>query len=183
MNLLTTQIFVAFSIALMAVFAFHASSITAATNLVSQTSGADACAVQSTLAAGTSCFVTPPASTSAGTNFTIIFAPDKLVGSKIGSVILTISPLILSGGKYHNIQTTTVKDTLGNLMNGVALTMYENAGKSGGYFHGVTGPTKYPSGQTIEHDTYPGPGSYTEWSSATWNGQIVLSLKITVIVP
>ncbi len=68
-------------------------------------------------------------------------------------------------------------------MNGVAVTMYENAGKSGGYFHGVTGPSKYPAGETIEHDTYPGPGSYTEWSSASWNGQTALSLKITVIVP
>jgi len=107
----------------------------------------------------------------------------RVTGSKMCSVVLTISPLVLSGGKYHNTQTTTVKDTLGNLMNGVALTMYENAGRSGGYFHGVTGPTKYPSGQAIEHDAYPGPGSYTEWSSATWNGQTVLSLKITVIVP
>jgi len=41
----------------------------------------------------------------------------------------------------------------------------------------------FSAGETIEHDTYPGPGSYTEWSSATWNGQTVLSLKITVIVP
>jgi len=103
--------------------------------------------------------------------------------SKIGSVTLVISPLTLSNGKYRNTQTTTVRSTTGTLMNGVAVTMYENAGKSGGYFHGVTGPSKYPNGETIEHDTYPGAGSYTEWSSATWNGQTVLSLKITVKVP
>jgi len=90
---------------------------------------------------------------------------------------------MLTNGKYHNTQTTTVKSTTEALMNGVAVTMYENCGCSGGYFHGITGPTKYPNGEAIEHDTYPGPGSYTEWSSSTWNGQTVLSIKITVIVP
>lgn len=105
------------------------------------------------------------------------------ISTKIGSVTLVISPLTLSDGKYHNTQTTTVESTTGSLMNGVAVTMYENAGKSGGYFHGVTGPSKYPNGETIEHDTYPGAGSYTEWSSATWNGQTVVSVKITVVVP
>ena len=103
--------------------------------------------------------------------------------SKIGSVTLVISPLAHSNGKYHNTQTTTVKSTAGALMNEVAVTMFENCGCIGGYFHGLTGHSKYPTGETIERDTYPGPGSYTEWSSAALNGQTVLSVKITVIVP
>jgi hypothetical protein len=114
---------------------------------------------------------------------TVLVARLQSSSSKIGSVTLVISPLTLNNGRYRNTQTTTVKSTTGTLMNGVAVVMYENAGKSGGYFHSVTGPTKYPNGEAIEHDTYPGPGSYTEWSSASWNGQTVLSLKITVIVP
>jgi len=116
-------------------------------------------------------------------NRNIIITAKLATETKIGSVTLTITPLTLNGGRYSNTQITTVKSTSGSLMNGVAVTMYENAGKSGGYYHGVTGPSKYPAGQAIEHDTYPGAGSYTEWSSVTWNGQTVLSLKITVIVP
>jgi hypothetical protein len=120
---------------------------------------------------------------SASANGNLVINEKLTTGSKIGSVTLTITPLMLNGGKYSNIQTTTVKSTTGSLMNGVAVTMYENAGRSGGYYHGVTGPTKYPAGEAIEHDTYPGAGSYTEWSSVTLNGQTVLSVKITVIVP
>jgi len=116
-------------------------------------------------------------------NGSIVITARITSGTKIGSVVLVISPLTFSRGRYSNVQTTTVKSTTGALMNGVAITMYENAGKSGGYYHGVTGPSKYPAGETIVHDTYPGTGSYTEWSSANSNGQVVLSLKITIIVP
>jgi hypothetical protein len=114
---------------------------------------------------------------------TIIVAKPLSTTSKIGSVRLVISPLTFSNGKYRNVQTTTVRNTNGRLMNGVSVTMYENCGCFGGYFHGLTGPPKYPNGETIEHDAYPRPNSYTEWSSATWNGQTVLSMKITVVVP
>jgi len=159
---MTTKRFVAFSIIVLAFLALNSASIVpTGASAFAASSMMNECSVVVTIPSHAFCY---------------------LSGSKIGSVVLTISHLTFSGGKYSNIQTTTVRDTTGKLMNGVAITMYENAGKSGGYFHQVTGPTKYPPGETIEHDTYPGPGSYTEWSSATWNGQTVLSLKITVIV-
>jgi hypothetical protein len=97
----------------------------------------------------------------------------------IGSVSLSISPLADNGGKYSNTQTTTVTDTSGNPLEGVSITMYENAGKGGGYAHGRTNA----QGQFVVKDTYPGPGSYTEWSVATQGSQSVASSKINVTVP
>jgi hypothetical protein len=177
---MTTQTCAAFSILAIAIFAIHSTASVGMTSQAATVIDSNFCTLPSHVnlcyaGAQTLGYTLPNGST--------VIVAQISAASRIGSVVLVISPLTYSGGKYHNTQTTTVKSTSGTLMNGVAVTMYENAGKSGGYFHGVTGPTKYPAGETVEHDTYPGPGSYTEWSSASWKGQTVLSLKITVIVP
>jgi len=102
--------------------------------------------------------------------------------SRSGSyqVDLSISQLQQNeNGKYYNIQTATFTGPDGNPIQGAQVTYFENCGCSGGYFHGSTDA----NGQTVVKDTYPGPGSYTEWASITYQGQIYLSQKITVQVP
>ncbi len=95
------------------------------------------------------------------------------------SAQFNISPLAQNEGSYSNVQTLTFTDSNGNPVKGASVTYYENCGCAGGYFHGLTNT----NGQTSFTDTYPGPGTYTEWASVTYCGQTYLSQKITVVVP
>lgn len=95
------------------------------------------------------------------------------------NVQFNISSLEQNEGSYYNVQTLTFTDSNGNPVQGAWVTYYENCGCAGGYFHGFTNA----NGQTTFTDTYPCPGTYTEWASVTYQGQTYLSQKITVQVP
>lgn len=96
-------------------------------------------------------------------------------------VTLTITSLAKHWftGKYYNIQTTEVEDSSGKPLPLEPVTMFENAGRSGGYAHGETNS----QGLFVYKDTYPRAGQYTEWSVVRVNGVDYSSEKITVIVP
>ncbi len=115
------------------------------------------------------------------TTTTTSYTTTKTTSTSSGSVSISfsITPLAESNGKYSNVQTATITNSAGQPIAGVAVTYYENAGTSGGYYHGTTNS----AGQTVEKDVYPGAGSYTEWAVAIVNGQTLTSQKITVIVP